>query len=292
MPNKNVDINSKIHYVDFFGQLMFPYQWCQDLSIFKHSYVFTPGGSDSENHPFYDISHLIDSKTNAFKYSSSNASKEVKKTILRDFIRIFGTFSYCLEVDLLYYVHKIPSLLFIQEDKIILFILSTKKNFLMKYYQHSLLLIPLNQQVLLNEYHDTSIFCGHYALSFFDRRFIKYDEHYYSHEKKSLSLFYKCDPNIVIVFKSTKDLDTLVSKKYNLINRTNSNNLIYMNENFYNGDTTNYNFNLSINNFNIDRIRAYRMNNQKHHPILTLIIVLYKVYLIILSSLFQRHQKI
>ncbi|KAK8841191.1 hypothetical protein M9Y10_027391 [Tritrichomonas musculus] len=262
-PNKNLEISSKIEYVDFFGHLMFPYQWCQDLSIFKHSYVFTPEGANNEDNSFFNIKSLIDPKNNAFKFATSNTSKEVRKTILRDFIKIFGTFSLCFEVDLIFYVHTIPTLLFVQEDKIILLLLSTKQNFLVKQYEHPLLLIPLSQEILLNEYHDTSIFCGHYVLTFQDRRLVKYDEHYYLHEKRSLSLFYIYDPNIVLVFKSTKELELILSKKFNVINRYSNNTLIHNNENFYNHD--NYNLNLSIHNFNITQLQSHKKTNNNNN---------------------------
>ncbi|OHT02044.1 hypothetical protein TRFO_30960 [Tritrichomonas foetus] len=165
---------SKINSVEIFGKICAPTEWCQDKRIFEYSHIFG---------------------TN----------------LMNDFPISFGEYNSVHECQLMYFVHTLPCLLFIYDDKIRLLLLANKDS-LIDSLQKPIALFPLNEQVLMNDFHNVSLFAGHFLFTFEDERFVKIDHHYFVHVKNALSLFFILDPNIILVFPNTSDRDILYNR--------------------------------------------------------------------------------
>ncbi|KAK8864824.1 hypothetical protein M9Y10_010350 [Tritrichomonas musculus] len=178
---------SKIAQVEFNGELQCAPEWFMEQRQFEYSFVL---------------------------HSSS---------LLLDFQAVFGKFSEVVQVYLYYFIHPVPCVLFFNNDKMCLLLLSTiNENQLGLVAQpHApIALIPFNESCFLNEWHSVSLFCGHFVLTFESSRFIKVEPHFYVHRKRALSFFYMFDPNFVIIFDSMIDYENIDKRAHNIPNVT------------------------------------------------------------------------
>ena len=211
LPNKAPP--SKIPQVEFFGELQCAPEWCQEQSFYEYSYVLN--GSD----------------------------------LISDFQLIFGKSTEIIQVYLYYYIHPIPCVLFYQNDKLCILLLATYKDNklgLISEPHAPIALLPFNESVLLNEWHSSSLFCGHFVLSFEIERLLKVEPHLYVHQKRALSFFYLFDPNFILIFDSLNGYDTIKKKISNILGSNLSNTTL---TNVAKGISCpqNFLFNLSIN---------------------------------------------
>ena len=193
-------VQSKLAFINCFGTIIAPTNFCKDKQIFEYSYIF------KEN--------------------------KASINILNDFKTIYGEYKDFLDIDFLYYSFEIPSILFLYDEKICLLIFANKidkKICLNSKFQvdvQKITFLPFSEQILLSDFHNASLFCGHFVLTFEDLRFAKCDPHYYLNSKCSLSLFYIYDPNIILIFHSKPNYDS-VFKRYDKLNQNTSNSLLF-----------------------------------------------------------------
>lgn len=176
---------SKISQVDFNGDLQVSTEWFMDQRPFEYSYVLT------------------------------------NSTLLEDFQRQFGRFNEIVQVYLYYFIHPIPCVLFFNNEKMcLLFMASNRDNkFGLVSKPHApIALIPFNEMAYLMEWHNVSLFCGHFVLTFESSRFIKLETHRYVHQKRALSFFYMFDPNFILIFDSLIDYENIDKKVRQLTN--------------------------------------------------------------------------
>ncbi|KAK8890626.1 hypothetical protein M9Y10_035407 [Tritrichomonas musculus] len=176
----------------------------------------------------------------AFEYSSLIEQKpnQLLKVFTSTYNK-YGTYVSFHNVQFFYYIHTLPSVLMVAEKGIILLVLaelnqtssnanynnlnmsmnnSNSNDSLNNYIENDINLIsepqrpvaflPLTEAVALNEYHHTSLFCGHIVIFIDFDRFIRAYLHLFIHQKTSLRLTSLYDPTTIVVFSSIVECET------------------------------------------------------------------------------------
>lgn len=151
---------------------------------------------------------------------------QIPNQLMKLFIRLYrscGRFISCHNVNFFYYIHTIPSVLFITDKAILLLVLaqvnqnrqeSTEYNIndyeidLIPSPQRPVAFLPLTEAISLNEYHHTSLFNGHLVLIIDFDRFIKTQNHLYLHKPIGLQIISLFDPTTIVIFTSNAEMET------------------------------------------------------------------------------------
>jgi hypothetical protein len=110
--------------------------------------------------------HFFHSETTPFKYSFTLSYPGF--SLLKEFSSLFGNFARVVSVQFYFYVQPFPAVLFYSQTKICLLLLADLTPdgdlLLHKIPLSPVIFLPFTEAVALNEWHDSSLFCGHIVL--------------------------------------------------------------------------------------------------------------------------------
>ena len=184
-----------------FGSLNCSPEWC----------YFHQEGQDYSS-PF-EYSHVFDMDAGALMQLFGRAFSDM------------GTFTSKFNVDFFYFIHAIPSVLFVSESSMLLLVLASTNETgtelqLVRQPKSPVGFLPFTESVALGEFSRTTLFCGHVVVVLQLDRIVKVRRHLYIHKKLGLSVYPFGGSDIILVFKTTQqmqDAEKVLSMKVQLL---------------------------------------------------------------------------
>ncbi|EAY00823.1 Beige/BEACH domain containing protein [Trichomonas vaginalis G3] len=154
------------------------------------------------------------------KYSCFEYSKYLESDLLQMFTQtfsdifapeqLFGTFS----VKFYYYIHGLSSVLFVTENALLILTLAEYNDnrlSLIKTLKNPVAFIPFSESVLVGDYQNVSLFCGHVVIILPYDQIIMTRKHLFVHKQSGFSIYSLTSPNVVLDFGHEKEM-TIFSK--------------------------------------------------------------------------------
>lgn len=145
--------------------------------------------------------------------------------IIQLFSSIFsdlGHIDYIVNSSFLYSTHLIECTFILTEKAISIILLSKYNNseiILLKQPKFPIAFLQVSEAITLNEWNNSSLFCGHFVLTIYYHQLVKVQPHYYLHKKCSLSFDSMFNPNLIIVFDSVLEADSIEKKIQKIWNK-------------------------------------------------------------------------
>ena len=185
------------------------------LSLFEDAfeeYFTTSSNSNSL------ISLSLNSLTSLSSLSSLPTLQSVNSTQSYNTPRTKKLNYLMFDVSFLYYIHTIPSVLFLTDNYLLIVILAKGALQLISRTENPVAFLPFSENVALGEYNSkVSMFCGHAVISIKYDQILRMNNHLYIHKNVGLiiSSFHATD--IILVFNSTNEMrqanNFIVSKR-------------------------------------------------------------------------------
>lgn len=113
----------------------------------------------------------------------------------------------CFNVSFLYYIHTIPSVLFLTENYLLIVILAKGSLQLISRPENPVAFLPFSENVALGEYNNkTSIFCGHVVITIKYDHILKMNSHLYIHKNVGLIISSLRSADVILIFNSTNEM--------------------------------------------------------------------------------------
>ena len=149
-------------------------------------------------------------------------------TLMRLFTNTFsdvGNFTAKFRVDLFYFIHAIPSVLFVTDNFMLLLVLATTNETgteltLISQPKSPVGFLPFTESVALGEFSRTTLFCGHVVIMLQLDRIVRVQRHLYIHKKLGLSIYPFTGADVILVFETQQqmqDAEKLLSTKVQVL---------------------------------------------------------------------------
>ncbi|KAK8891430.1 hypothetical protein M9Y10_028639 [Tritrichomonas musculus] len=167
-------------------------------------------GCHEETRPFYS----------PFEYSA--VIEQGPSSLLNLFETAFqeyGPFTHRYDVNFFYFIHPLPSVLFITNTALVLVVLAKGELQLISHPQNPVAFLPFTESVALGEFTQTSLFCGHVVIITRMDKIVRIQRHFYVHKKVGLCISTIGASNLILLFSSHSEMTSaskLIGQKTNL----------------------------------------------------------------------------
>ena len=128
----------------------------------------------------------------------------------------YGPLGSPIDVNFFYFIHPLPSVMFITPNVMLLIVLAKGSLQLISHPQNPVAFLPFTESVALGEFSQVSLFCGHVVLIIRLEKIVRMQRHFYIHRKVGLCISPIGSSDIILLFSSNHEMTSaakLLSKK-------------------------------------------------------------------------------
>lgn len=154
-------------------------------------------GCSEINRPFYS----------PFEYSAViEQGPQLLLELFKTTFREYEPFNEIFDVNFFYFIHPLPSVLFITNNALLLVVLAKGALQLVSHPQNPVAFLPFTESVALCEFSQTSLFCGHVVIVMRFDKIVRLQRHFYIHQKVGLSISTLGAADIILLFSNPQEM--------------------------------------------------------------------------------------
>ena len=189
---------SRIQQIELHGKIAYSPEWHH----FNTNIIINNGNEETPSDKMF---------ISPFEYSQFLSQRDHQHIPhFKSIFHNYGTFTSFTNCYFFYFTHKIPSVIITSEHAAFLILLAQyKKNDLSFIPQPEwpIAYLPLIESITLNEWHHTSLFCGHIIIIYDLERIVRVRQHLYLHKPLGITISSMFDPQSIILFNSTAEAE-------------------------------------------------------------------------------------
>ena len=180
--------NQRIKAIEMFGLLNCSPEWCLFYEKNRNKY--------GENDIF----------TSVFEYSEliELGSTPLLKLFEESFNE-YGKISCHFDISFLYYIHHIPSVLFVTETHLLTLVLAKGSLQLLSQPNYPIIFLPFTEAVSLGEFSDCSLFCGHVVIITQIEKILSVKPHSYLHKNIGMLISTLGMSDLILIFNNQNE---------------------------------------------------------------------------------------
>ncbi|OHS96033.1 Beige/BEACH domain containing protein [Tritrichomonas foetus] len=122
----------------------------------------------------------------------------------------FGEYYHHFDVSFFYYIHPLPSVLFVTENALLLIVLAKGSLELISHPNNPIAFLPLTESIALGEFSQASLFCGHIVIISKLDQILKIQDHHYIHKNYGVLISTLGDSDLLLIFANQNDKSKVI----------------------------------------------------------------------------------